>query len=202
MDPSPTVPLLSGAKNRHATQFVGSTTLGIQMPRGPFFWGQVGFPSLFSGARVGIPQLGALGSERHPRMSSIDMSTDVICLAGRNIMIVEDDSMISMLLEEMLNELGCTDVCHAADAAGALAVIDRKPPCLALLDVNLGGANVDSVVERLSVAGIPFVFATGYGRSGVPAKWSTRQVLQKPFRLEALSEALTAAQAEATASNA
>ncbi len=134
--------------------------------------------------------------------SAIDMSTDVISLAGRIIMIVEDDSMISMLLEEMLNELGCTDVCHAADAAGALALIDSKPPCIALLDVNLGGDSVDSVVERLSGAGIPFVFATGYGRSGVPAKWSTRQVLQKPFRLEALSDALAAAQAEAIAPSA
>jgi hypothetical protein len=42
----------------------------------------------------------------------------------------------------------------------------------------------------LAARACPFVFTTGYGRSGVPAAHNTRAVVQKPFRLEEIAAAL------------
>ena len=46
------------------------------------------------------------------------------------------------------------------------------------------------VAERLESLAVPFVFATGYGRQGVPPQWTGHPVLQKPFPIDALGEAL------------
>ena len=64
-------------------------------------------------------------------------------------------------------------------------------PALAVLDVNLGGERVYPVAERLETAGVPFLFTTGYGRSGIEPKWSTKIVVQKPFTSETMALALT-----------
>jgi DNA-binding response OmpR family regulator len=93
----------------------------------------------------------------------------------------------------MLKELGCAAVRHATDVDGALRLLRERPPDAAVLDVNLAGESAFAVAERLDAARVPFVFATGYGRDGLPARWAPRLVIQKPFRVETLGAALAAA---------
>jgi hypothetical protein len=50
-----------------------------------------------------------------------------------------------------------------------------------VLDANLGGVRVDPVADALSARGVPFAFATGYGREGLPAGHGAAPVLTKPF---------------------
>jgi FixJ family two-component response regulator len=64
---------------------------------------------------------------------------------------------------------------------------------VAVVDVNLAGESTAAVAEQLEAAQIPFVFATGYGRRGVPERWSSKLVVQKPFAFEALAAAVRAA---------
>ncbi len=116
-----------------------------------------------------------------------------VVLGSLGILIVEDETIIAFLLEDMLIELGCSDIRLAADIEEALAAIDERSPDIAVLDVNLGGVEVFPVAERLKVSGIPFVFTTGYGRDGLPALWAETPVVQKPFQAAALATALTAA---------
>jgi hypothetical protein len=59
-----------------------------------------------------------------------------------------------------------------------------------LLDVNLGGELAFPVAERLDAETVPFVFATGYGRKGIPPVWAGRPVIQKPFDIDVLTDAL------------
>jgi CheY-like chemotaxis protein len=73
---------------------------------------------------------------------------------------------------------------------GGLALLDARTPDAAVLDVNLGGDPVYPVARRLADAGVPFVFATGYGASGIHEDWAGRPVVQKPFLSEALGTAL------------
>jgi len=107
-----------------------------------------------------------------------------------SVLVVEDEAIISFLIEDMLGELGASDVRHAGTLAAAMAQLDARLPDIAVLDVNLGGERVYPVAERLEAAGIRFVFTTGYGKSGMDARWAARVVVQKPFNIETMSAAL------------
>jgi DNA-binding response OmpR family regulator len=113
-------------------------------------------------------------------------------LDGLRALVVEDEAVISFLLEDMLGELGASEVRHAASVRAALSALDAASPDFAVLDVNLGGERVYPVAERLEKDAVPFVFITGYGKSGIDARWAQKAVVQKPFNLDMLTGALRA----------
>lgn len=102
-------------------------------------------------------------------------------LAGLDILLIEDETMVSFLIEEMLEQLGAASVRHAARVDEGLALVAAVLPSLAVLDVNIGGETVFPIAERLEAGNIPFVFITGYGRDGVHGRWAAHEVLQKPL---------------------
>lgn len=116
---------------------------------------------------------------------------------GLRVLLVEDESVIAMLTENMLADLGCENIAIAGSIAQALDAIDQHPPDLAVLDVNLRGQMVLPVAEKLAAAGIPFTFATGYGASEMLAAWRGYPVIQKPFGMPELERALRQALATA-----
>jgi DNA-binding response OmpR family regulator len=111
---------------------------------------------------------------------------------GLKILVVEDETMVSFLIEDTLIDLGCAEVWHAASVPAALDVLHQRRPDAAVLDVNLRGELAYPVAEQLEAANVPFVFATGYGQSGLSGHWAARPVLQKPFQAEVLAAALEA----------
>jgi DNA-binding response OmpR family regulator len=114
-------------------------------------------------------------------------------LDGLSVVVVEDEMMVSLLLEDMLATLGCLDVTHASSVSTALEEIAKAMPDVAVLDVNLGNEMVYPVAEKLNVAGVPFVFTTGYGRGAIKLEWAARPCVQKPFNIDAFASALRAA---------
>ncbi len=108
----------------------------------------------------------------------------------RRILIVEDEPFIALTLEDMLFELGFVVAGCVADVPAALALIDREQIDGALLDVNLGTQKIDPVAALLAARDCPFVFTTGHGRTGVPAAYADRAVLQKPFGMDDLATIL------------
>ncbi|MDN2566857.1 response regulator [Aquibium sp. A9E412] len=118
-------------------------------------------------------------------------------LQGLRIFVVEDEALVAMNLEMMLEELGCAVVGPAMrfDAAEAM-LAEGVAVDAAVLDVNVGGRPVFPLAERLAAAGIPVVFATGYGREGLAEGWATRPVLQKPYLAADLARALRRALAD------
>lgn len=112
-------------------------------------------------------------------------------LHRRKALVVEDEVIISFLVEDLLSEFSC-DVSLAANVPSALKLLDEGKPDFAVLDVNVGDEMVFPVAERLKKAGVPFIFTTGYGRGGLPREWADRPVLQKPYDASTLSEALAA----------
>jgi DNA-binding response OmpR family regulator len=113
-------------------------------------------------------------------------------LSGRRVLIVEDEAMIAMMIEDMLVDLGCEIVGPASQIAQALRVIESEEFDAAILDVNLNGVQIFPVAEALRAKGVPFVFATGYGASGISIEYRNRLVLQKPFKQQQLENALIA----------
>jgi CheY-like chemotaxis protein len=112
--------------------------------------------------------------------------------SGRDILVVEDEEMIASVIEEMLLDLGCHQIWLAGNAKDAQAVLAQHKPHAVILDVNLGGDSGYQLAQSLVDAKIPFIFATGYGRHGLPEQWSTRPIMQKPFKMETLQAVLGA----------
>ncbi len=111
---------------------------------------------------------------------------------GLRVFIVEDQSMVTMLLEDMLDELGCRVAGHAAHLTEALSEAQTVACDVAILDMNLGGDNTLAVGQALASRNIPYLFATGYGDSLRQDNGRPAPVLGKPFRLAELEFALRA----------
>ncbi|WP_414692512.1 response regulator [Phenylobacterium sp.] len=103
-------------------------------------------------------------------------------LDGLRVLVVEDEMMVSMLIEDMLGELGCLVVGPASRLDEAMALARDADIDCAVLDVNLGGQPIFPVADLLRERGRPFAFATGYGDAGLREVDRGSPVLQKPFR--------------------
>ena len=120
-------------------------------------------------------------------------ATPGAALQGLSVLVVEDETIVSLLVESMLMDFGCKDVWYASSVAEALAILAERTPDAAVLDVNLDGETAYPIARQLDAAQVPFVFATGYGYSGISDEWAGRPVIQKPFHSDTLASALTAA---------
>jgi CheY-like chemotaxis protein len=109
------------------------------------------------------------------------------------VFVVEDESLVTMLLEDMLDMMGCAVVDTASTVEQALEKIGGARFDIAILDVNLNGALSIDVAERLRAMRVPFVLSTGYGQGGVPAAYRDAPIIAKPFRQHELAQALAAA---------
>jgi len=108
--------------------------------------------------------------------------------AGIRVLVVEDEGAIALLIEEMLEELGCEVVASVARLAAACDIAGSVRVDLAILDVNLAGERVFPVAEILRGRNIPFLFSTGYGASGLAAEYAGCPVLHKPFSQSELQQ--------------
>jgi DNA-binding NtrC family response regulator len=112
-------------------------------------------------------------------------------LANKHVMIVEDEFLISLLIENVLLEHDCLVVGPFTTVGDALMAAKGAKIDLAILDVNLQGEKVYPVAEILTERGIPFVFLTGYGSDAIPSEHPEWWSCSKPFTLDYLAEMLT-----------
>ena len=111
-------------------------------------------------------------------------------LAGRRILVVEDELLVAMTLEETLGSERCVIVGPFSRVEAGLKAAREEPLDAGVLDINLAGARVDPIASALAERNIPFVFTTGYDRSMLPAGHADRPALMKPFTPARLIEAL------------
>jgi CheY-like chemotaxis protein len=108
----------------------------------------------------------------------------------RSVLIVEDESLISMMLEDFLDSLGHRVAGTCETVAEALARVEEGGFDVAIIDVNLNGERVWPVADRLAAIGIPYVLATGGHIEPPPEAHASAPVLSKPFTLDAIEPAL------------
>lgn len=113
-------------------------------------------------------------------------------LQGLRVLVVEDETLVAMLVEEYLASFGCVVAFSAPRIAKGLQVLTNLEVDAAVLDVNVAGESVSPIAEVLDQRGIPFIFASGYGAKGVEERWAGRPALQKPFSAKELHAALLA----------
>lgn len=112
-------------------------------------------------------------------------------LSGRRILVVEDESLILMMIESMLADLGCKSVTAASTVEKALALIETQVFDAAMLDVNLRGDSSRPVADALAARGMPFFFSTGNPGHHTMDGYEDRPVLRKPFIFEDLAAIFT-----------
>ena len=102
-------------------------------------------------------------------------------LAGQRALVVEDEGLVSVLIEDILLDSGCDIAGTASSLAEALDKVETLAFDFAIVDVNLNGLQSAPVAEALIERGIPFVLATGYGTTGLSKSFPGVPMLQKPF---------------------
>ncbi|WP_057401724.1 response regulator [Pseudomonas amygdali] len=107
------------------------------------------------------------------------------------VLLVEDETMLAMLMEMMLEDLGFATAYQASSLGEGIEYARNGDYDLAILDINIIGGNSFPIAAAIAHRGIPFMFCSGYGRLGIPEVWVDRRCVAKPFSAEQLNEALS-----------
>ncbi|QRM28502.1 response regulator [Microvirga sp. VF16] len=107
------------------------------------------------------------------------------------VLIVEDETMVSILIEDMVCDLGGHVVGPAANFEQAMTLALEADIDLAILDINVDGHVVYPIADVLRYRNIPFIFMTGYDSSVIPQRYQHNCVLLKPFSHQAFSDTLS-----------
>ncbi len=123
------------------------------------------------------------------------MATGHSKLAGKRILVVEDEMLVAVNLQETLTDLGAVVVGPAMQIEEAMDLAASEEFDIAILDVNLNGTRSYAVAELLQQRNLPFIFATGYGHVLGAESFRSVPTLAKPYRTQELCDALSAAMA-------
>ena len=99
----------------------------------------------------------------------------------RRVLLVEDEVLITLLLQDMLLDLECEVADAPASLDDALSAARNGAFDLALIDLNLHGKLTYPVADILKARQIPFIFVTGYGSAALEPAYADALVLEKPF---------------------
>lgn len=107
------------------------------------------------------------------------------------ILVVEDEPLVAMLIEEILQDLGCIVVGPATRLDPAMRLVAETALDAAILDLNIHGQAIHPVVALLNARSIPFAICSG-STPPLPEPFRDQLSLMKPFRRQALVEMVAA----------
>jgi CheY-like chemotaxis protein len=112
-------------------------------------------------------------------------------LAGKRVLVVEDEPLIAMNYAAELREAGADVVASCATVREALDVLSGHPPSIdaAVIDFELADRNCEPLQVTLKQRHIPFVVVSAFPRPLVRTEVSDR-FLQKPVSGQALRDEL------------
>ncbi len=113
-----------------------------------------------------------------------------VALTGCRVLVVEDEVLIGMVLEDILEMLGCALVGSAATMDEAWRLATDSAFDVAILDVNIGADPIFPLAENIQERGIPIIFATGSLPDSLPERFRECPVLEKPYVYAGVEAAL------------
>jgi len=114
----------------------------------------------------------------------------------KRVMLVEDESLIAMMMEQTLSDLGYDVVGPFGTVREAIEAIECEPVDAAILDINLGGEMAYPIARILQAKDVPFIFMTGYGTETIAVPFPNARIFQKPLDREVLRELFVAGDPE------
>jgi len=99
----------------------------------------------------------------------------------RSVLVLEDEALVSLMMEDIVRDLGVETVHVLADAAPAKELATTADLDCAVLDVLLRDGDSAEVADILLLRDIPFVFSSGSGRDSLPERHRHLPILSKPF---------------------
>lgn len=118
-----------------------------------------------------------------------------LSVTGNKVLIVEDETLLALMLEDLLLDIGHR-VVHAGSLADAMAAVEREHFDAAILDVNINGNDVFPVATRLRELQTPFVFATARDAAWIGDDFAQEQLISKPYTITQLQQSLDSLLAE------
>jgi CheY-like chemotaxis protein len=113
-------------------------------------------------------------------------------LAGRRVLVVEDEYFLADDIVRVLTGLGARIVGPYGDLREASEVVDRDVAIdAAIVDINLRNEMVFPLARLLRSRKVPLVFTTGYDRSAVEPEFHDVRLWGKPLDLKAMARELT-----------
>ena len=103
-------------------------------------------------------------------------------LAGKRVLVVEDEMLVALLVEDVLLEAGCIVVGPFSRVPAGLAAARTAMVDVALLDVNVANEKVFPIAYALEERHIPFLFVTGYGDAALLRDRPDWEACPKPFQ--------------------
>mgnify|MGYP006273003755 CR=1 FL=1 len=112
-------------------------------------------------------------------------------LAGRCILVLEDEPLVAMLLQDLLLDLGTQVAGPVSSLPEAVALLAQGGIAGALLDVNLRGTMSYPLADALRAEGVPFLFVTGYGPEDLDPAFRDDPLIRKPIDVRRFQEMVT-----------
>lgn len=101
--------------------------------------------------------------------------------ALHSVLILEDEGLLSMMLEDLVREAGACDVRVCQRSMEAVEAAREAPLDCAILDVSLADNASYEVADALAARGVPFFFCTGLTPNDIEARHRHRPLLGKPY---------------------
>jgi DNA-binding response OmpR family regulator len=109
-------------------------------------------------------------------------------LAGYRILVIEDEYFIARELQALLQTKGAEVVGPLGSVDQAMEQVKRDGFEVAVLDINLQGAEGYPIADELRRRGVSFVFASAYSEDPIPLRFADVHLWQKPYSELALVE--------------
>jgi CheY-like chemotaxis protein len=100
------------------------------------------------------------------------------------VLVVEDEYFLASDLCEGLRIAGVEVIGPIGDVKSALKRVAEGGFDAAIIDMDLDGKPTYEVADQLRLNDIPFLFATGYGKPAIPARFHGVMRFEKPYQLK------------------
>jgi len=130
-----------------------------------------------------------LKSDGPPAVHAMTGSAKHLSLAGRTILLLENERVIAETIAGCLEDVGAS-VLTAMHIHHALVIAERPDLSAAVLDLELGDDDSTTVCRRLSERDIPFLIFSGYDDDYVRHRWPNATVVVKPAGEQVLINAI------------